>query len=216
MSYIVFDLETIHDSDNFVRPEDDKFPPAHQHHIVAIGRVLLNDNLVPTKMTCPASPNEHELLQSFCDSVEHYSKKAILVSWNGRRFDFPCLVARCLHHRISIPWYWQNRKLRMRYEAHGHMDLCDVMSEYGAGWFMSLNDAAVLCGIPGKVGEGASVEELVSEGRWEALRDYCQNDLRITSHVLARHRYAAGQLSEAHLSYVEAAWEMWLAGELDL
>ncbi|MHC4406949.1 MAG: hypothetical protein ACYTG0_45615 [Planctomycetota bacterium] len=36
MSYIVFDLETIHDSDNFVRPEDpDKFPPAHQHRIVA-------------------------------------------------------------------------------------------------------------------------------------------------------------------------------------
>ncbi|MHC4406950.1 MAG: 3'-5' exonuclease family protein [Planctomycetota bacterium] len=167
-------------------------------------------------MTCPAAPNEKELLLAFCNSVEHYGRRATLVSWNGRRFDLPCLVARCLHHRISIPWYWQNQKLRKRYADAGHIDLCDVMSEYGAGWRMSLDDAAVLCDIPGKTGEGASVEELVSEGRFEDLSDYCQNDLRITSNVFARHRYAAGQLSEVQLNAVDTAWEMWLAGELKL
>lgn len=216
MSYIVFDLETIHDSDNFVRPEDDKFPPAHQHKIVAIGRVMLDENLVPTKMTCPAAPNEHELLQAFCNSIEHHGRGMPLVTWNGRRFDFPCLVARCLHHRIPIPWYWGNYRLRKRYDDAGHLDLCDVLSEYGAGWYMSLDDAATLCGIPGKTGEGSSVEKLVSEGNWEELVDYCKNDLRITAQVFARHRHAAGLLTEVHLSYVEAAWEMWLAGELEL
>jgi hypothetical protein len=35
-----------------------------------------------------------------------------LVSWNGRGFDLPVIVARCLRHGLAFPWYYAGEARR--------------------------------------------------------------------------------------------------------
>ncbi len=208
--YIVFDLETGYDDDNFVPHESGRFPPPHEHYVVAVGRALLDENCMPLRTACPVSfDNEKKLLQSFSKTVGHFGRSADLVSWNGRSFDLPVINARCLSHKISLPWYYDNRDLRYRYTNKGHLDLMEALSEYGAGKFMSLGAAAQLCGLSGKTNTGSSVAELIEEENDYDLGWYCINDIRITACLLARYRLLRGSLNAEQVEKVETAWDEW-------
>lgn len=208
--YLVVDIETIHDDDSFVAPEDDRFPPVHHHQIVCIGRALLDEKCRPLRTACPVNvKDEAKLIDQFSRSFTHYGRNCVLVTWNGRGFDVPCIAVRSLRHRIRLPWY--NQDVNHRYKSSRHLDLQDVISNYGA-WRggMSLNDAATLCNIPGKTGKGASVADLVDEKQYKALSWYCINDVRVTASVLAvwlcSHRNA---LTPDEVEASLAAWDAW-------
>ncbi len=118
-----------------------------------------------------------------------------LVTWNGRRFDLPVLMARSLALGIPQPWYFNRKGMRYRFSEEGHLDLCDQVSDFGAGRFMKLDDLARACGIPGKGGlDGASVEALYLAGRIAEIRAYCLSDVVMTARLFARWLVLKGAL----------------------
>ena len=209
--YIVFDRETYHDSDNFVPPKDDKFPPPFQHRVVAIGRALLDENCMPLRTACPVNlEDERGLLKGFSKSVQQHGKNADLVSWNGRTFDMLVITSRSMRHMIELPWFYNNRDMRLRYSAKGHIDLMDHLSHFDYRSAMKLSAAADLCSLDGKTANGLSVAQLVEEDRTEELGWYCINDVRITACMMARFKRLRGELSVVQVKAVESAWEDWM------
>lgn len=208
--YFVFDIETIHDT-QFPSPEDGAFPPGHQHQVVAIGMAKLDRKCRLLKKGMFSGLDEASILDKFSRTGANFitAKEAIaLVTWNGRGFDFPTIVARCMKHLVQIPWYYTARDVRYRYSFAGHVDLMDWFRDHGAGrWPMSLNDAAVLCGISGKTSDGPKVAEMVAENRWDELKNYCFQDVRITGTLLARHLYTKGELTKSEYITAEKSWD---------
>lgn len=202
MSYLVLDIETVPDLEIWTRPEPEPgkelaFPPPAAHRVVAIGVALFNDELGFVKIGAIAHrKDEPDMLREFSEYVD--KNRPTLVTWNGRGFDLPVLMHRCMRHRIPMPWYYQARGYRYRYSDEGHCDLMDVFGDYGAARNGKLDVAAKLIGLPGKSpGEsGASVEEMWRAGKATEIRDYCLRDVAMTSFLLLRYHLMSGKLTE--------------------
>jgi predicted PolB exonuclease-like 3'-5' exonuclease len=118
-----------------------------------------------------------------------------LVTFNGRRFDVPVLVARCMRLGIPWPWYWREKSARIRYNSDGHLDLSDELTDFGATPPCGLDAWSRMIGLPGKTGDGASVEGLAAAGEWERIGRYCAQDVRLTGALLLRWLLVRGRVS---------------------
>jgi hypothetical protein len=221
-SYLVLDIETVPDQTLYnppiVEPGAERpFPPLCMHRPIVIGALLLDgayqlrrlgvfgeprgarpthggERLVPA----PSEEAERALLEDFSQFVER--KRAHLVTFNGRGFDLPVLVLRCLRHGVALPWYYRERDYRYRFSEDGHLDLCDFLSEHGAasGRGLTLDTAAKLVGLPGKVGvDGSQVEGMYKAGRLDEIKNYCLADVVQTAFLFLRFRLLTGRLSLA-------------------
>ena len=191
------------------------FLPAPQQRVVAISVVLrTHDGLKIFSLGDEQSP-ERELVQRFFDGLERYTP--VLVSWNGSGFDLPVLSYRALRHGVNAHRYWEagesDRDFRYnnylsRYHWR-HIDLMDVLSGYGASGRASLDLAAQLVGLPGKLGiGGAQVWPAYRRGELNAIRDYCETDVLNTYLLYLRFQLVRGELDAAsyqnELAVVEA------------
>ena len=134
------------------------FLPLPQHRIVAISAVLrTRDDLHVFSLGDPES-SEKELVERFYDGLERYAPE--LVSWNGAGFDLPVLHYRSLLHGVVAERYWEigDRDREFRYNNYlsrfhwRHVDLMDVLAGFQIGGRSSLEQAAVLLGLPGELG----------------------------------------------------------------
>ena len=94
--------------------------------------------------------------------------------------------------------------------------MMDVLSAYQPRATASLNDIAVLCGFPGKLGiDGSAVQGLYDTGDLSAIRHYCETDVMTTYLVYLRFQRLRGQLSAAayHADLDKA--RQWLADKND-
>jgi predicted PolB exonuclease-like 3'-5' exonuclease len=180
------------------------FLPPPQQRVVAISVLLRSgDGLRIFSLGDEQSP-ERELVQRFFDGLERYSPT--LVSWNGSGFDLPVLNYRALRHGINAHRYWEvgegDRDFRYnnylaRYHWR-HIDLMDVLSGYGASGRASLELAAQLIGLPGKLGiGGAQVWPAYRRGEIAAIRDYCETDVLNTYLIYLRFELTRGELDAA-------------------
>ena len=196
-----------------VRQND--FLPPPQQRVVAISVLLRSgDGLRIFSLGDEQSP-ERELVQRFFDGLERYAP--VLVSWNGSGFDLPVLNYRALRHGVNAHRYWEvgesDRDFRYnnylsRYHWR-HIDLMDVLSGYGASGRASLELAAQLIGLPGKLGiGGAQVWPAYRRGEIAAIRDYCETDVLNTYLIYLRFELTRGELDAAayqkELAVVEA------------
>jgi 3'-5' exonuclease len=237
MNTLVFDIETVpdvelgrrlyglHDLDDagvakamFAKQRQlrqNDFLPPPQQRVVAISVVLRSrDGLKIFSLGDEQSP-ERELVQRFFDGLERFAP--VLVSWNGSGFDLPVLNYRALRHGINAHTYWEvgesDRDFRYnnylsRYHWR-HIDLMDVLSGYGASGRASLELAAQLIGLPGKLGiGGAQVWPAFRRGELGAIRDYCELDALNTYLIFLRFELTRGALDAAtyqkELEVVEA------------
>jgi predicted PolB exonuclease-like 3'-5' exonuclease len=237
MNTLVFDIETVPDVELGRRLYDlgdlddagvaqamfakqrqlrqNDFLPPPQQRIVAISVLLRSrDGLRISSLGDEQAP-ERELVQRFFDDLERYSPT--LVSWNGSGFDLPVLNYRALRHGVNAHRYWDvgegDRELRFnnylsRYHWR-HTDLMDVLSGYGASGRASLELAAQLIGLPGKLGiGGAQVWPAYRRGEIAAIRDYCEIDVLNTYLIYLRFELTRGVLDAAtyqkELEVVEA------------
>ena len=139
-----------------------------------------------------AYPDERAQLLAFSEFVDRHSPT--LVTWNGRGFDLPVLVLRCLRHGVTMPWYYRRSTVRHRYSDEGHLDLADVLADRGATRMTSLDNAARLIGLPGKLGvDGSQVDGLFRAGRLEEIRRYCLTDVIQTGCLFLRYLLLAGR-----------------------
>ena len=205
---LVLDIETIPDRALFAPPEpspggERPFPPLYACRPVVIGVMWLDEELALRRLgTVGEGKDEAGMMADFAEFMDN--RRPQLVTWNGRGFDLPVLLLRSLALGLTWPWYYRERDYRYRYSEGGHLDLCDFLSDHGAARMTSLDGAARLIGLPGKVGvDGSQVEGLFHAGQLEALRRYCLSDVTQTAFLFLRYRLLVGQMDRAQ--YQKAA-----------
>ncbi|HEX7048219.1 MAG TPA: 3'-5' exonuclease [Gammaproteobacteria bacterium] len=224
MSVLVFDIETVPDLETGRRLHglqglDDAdtaramfhlrrneaghdFLPLHLHRVVAISCVLANHDSVKVWSLGEPDAPEAELVKRFYDGLDRYTPD--LVSWNGSGFDLPVLHYRALAHGISAPRYWEMGESDQSFRWNNylsrfhwrHLDLMDVLAAYQPRAAAKLDQIAVLCGFPGKLGmDGSKVFDTWLDGGIGAIRDYCETDVINTYLVYLRFELMRGKLN---------------------
>jgi predicted PolB exonuclease-like 3'-5' exonuclease len=204
--YLILDIETIPDTERWIRPDtagDPPFPPTWAHRIIVLGCLWLDHQyrlkrfgVIGEKEASPGPPDvrERNLLEDFTRFVGR--ARPVLVTYNGRSFDLPVIVMRSLCHAISLPWYYRDRDVRYRYSAEGHLDLCDWLADHGAARAGKLDAIARLIGLPGKIGvDGSQVEGLYQAGQVESIQKYCLADVAQTALLFLRFRLLQGLIA---------------------
>ena len=158
------------------------FLPPHLHRVIVISCVLRHGDEVRVFSIGEPDATEEIAIQRFFEGINKYMPQ--IVSWNGRNFDLPVLVARGLINGVAAACFWDtgqdNKDAKWanyinRFHDR-HLDLMDVLSLYGARG-SPLDELARLSGFPGKLGVGgASVWDSYRRGAIAAIRDYCETD----------------------------------------
>lgn len=204
---IIFDIETVADENLWQPPEEnpDAFPPVIACRPIVISYVHINGNNTPVRLASirgePGKSHdldglEPEILRKWAD---HLIKcRPPLVSWNGRRFDFPVLLQRCFAHGIHHLDPLEKGSYGYRYSTDMHADLMDMLGVYGAARACSLDITARAIGLPGKAFEsGSSVGELFAAGEYERICTYCETDAFQTAGAWLRWLLVSGALTMA-------------------
>ncbi len=220
-SFLVLDIETVPDSDLSWDAAVDGFPPAPFHQVVALGVLWLDGEHSLKKLGAfggeeNAPPDESRVLGEFAEFIGE--RHPTMVTFNGRRFDLPVLANRMLKHGVQFPAYYAGRSegpdYRYRYSDEGHMDLADLLTDFGASRMPSLTALAQLVGMPGKMDvDGSKVQSMYEHGRHAEIRDYCLHDVVQTTFVFLRSELLRGRLSRDE--YRNRAEALWTALERD-
>jgi 3'-5' exonuclease len=194
--YLVLDLETVTDPALTDLEKDksgkERFPPPPAQEIVCVGFAFVQDLRVLEWGVL--DDDEETQLRRLTASIA--TADPCLVTMNGRHFDLPVVVARCLARGVAFPWYYATRAPRYRYSHESHLDLMDLLCDYGAGPKASLDAWARLVGWPGKQGsDGSSVPALLASGGVLAVADYCMRDVAQTVAVFLRSELLRGHVS---------------------
>ena len=158
------------------------FLPPHLQRVIVISCVLRTEEGVRVFSIGEPDATEEVAIQRFFDGIGKYVPQ--IVSWNGRNFDLPVLVARGLIHGVTAACFWDTGQDDKDFRFSNyinrfhdrHTDLMDVLAIYG-GRGLALDEVSKLAGFPGKLGVGgAAVWESYRSGAMAAIRDYCETD----------------------------------------
>jgi predicted PolB exonuclease-like 3'-5' exonuclease len=142
----------------------------------------------------------HIMTRHFWVGWEKYHHPT-LVTFNGRTFDLPLLELAAFRYGISIgAWFAPGMKWdqpRSRYNVEAHLDLHDLLVNFGATRFTGgLNLAAHLLGKPGKLDvQGYMVQDLHDAGQLMTINNYCRCDVLDTYFVFLRTMVVLGRLT---------------------
>ncbi len=239
--YLVFDIESVADADlvaklrygreglpptEAVRRYRDELLEKYQSDFipytfqlpvsVAVGKVTDDFRLLDVVVLDEPQFRPHVIAENFWRGWEKYGRPT-LVSFNGRGFDVPLLELAAFRYGISVPgWFQAGGKSfdqpRNRYNAKAHIDLCELLTNFGSTRFTGgLNLAANLLGKPGKMDvQGDMVQDMYEAGRLAEINDYCRCDVLDTFFVFLRSRVVAGQVSLATEQKIIAQTKEWL------
>lgn len=206
--FLVLDIETVPDPDLYKPPDlpagtEKPFPPLYAHRPIVLGVLWLDEQYAFRRIgVIGEHDDEVGMLRDFSSFVEQW--RPHLVTFNGRSFDLPVIMLRCLRHGVPLHFFFQDRDYRYRFTDAGHIDLYDFLSEHGAARVGSLDAIAHVIGLPGKVGvDGSQVEALYNAGQIQNIKNYCLMDVAQTAFVLLRYRLLQGALDRD--SYVRLA-----------
>lgn len=226
ISYLVFDIESIADGDlvSTIRFPGEQLPAADA--VQRYREMLLDKNgsdFVPYTFQVPISiavakvtedfrlvdlvaldePDfrSHVMTKLFWKGWEAYHHPT-LVSFNGRGFDVPLLELAAFRYGLPISdWLATTgpnyKQPRYRYNLESHLDLQDILTNFGASRFNGgLNLAATMLGKPGKMNvKGDMVQDLYDQGKLDSINDYCRCDVLDTYFVFLRVSVLRGQLT---------------------
>ena len=226
VSYFIFDIETIGDGDLIgkVRYPNDELTP--EEALARYRAQLLAEtgkDVLPVTFVLPISVavakvdadyrlldvavldsplfRPHVIVRHFWQGWNAYGRPT-LVSFNGRGYDLPVLELAAYRYGYPVP-AWFNveartyEQARNRYNSQAHLDLLDLMSNFGATRISGgLNLLANLIGKPGKTGvDGSQVQGMYEAGEVVAINDYCRCDVLDTYFVFLRTRVILGKLT---------------------
>ena len=182
--------------------ESDFIPYTFQIPIsVAVAKVSGRFELVDLVVLDSPEFRPHVIAENFWRGWESY-RRPTLVSFNGRGFDIPLLELAAFRYGLQVPgWFDLKSKTydqpRNRYNTQAHIDLCDLLTNFGATRFTGgLNLAANLLGKPGKMDvQGDMVQDMYEAGRLAEINDYCRCDVLDTYFVFLRSRVLSGELT---------------------
>ncbi len=163
----------------------------------------------------------HIIAENFWRGWEAY-KHPTFVTFNGRAFDLPLMELAAFQFGIPIKSWLDDscrsfEQPRYRFNSKAHLDLQDMLVNYGASRFNGgLNLAATLLGKPGKMSvQGDMVQDMFEEGKLEEINDYCRCDVLDTYFVFLRTRVITGKLSLDREQELVAETKEWLLERAD-
>jgi 3'-5' exonuclease len=225
-AYLVFDIETVADGRLIQRiryPSEPQLSPAET--IAKHRQVLLRDkgsDFIPLNFQLPVSVaiclagadfrlqkitsidrprfRPQVITRDFWRGWRSYGRPT-LVTFNGRCFDVPVLELAAFRYGLPLTgWMLEGAKSwedpRNRYQTKAHIDLQDLLGNYGAAWMHGgLNLLATVLGKPGKMAtKGDMVQDMWDGGEHLAIDDYCYCDALDTYFVFLRSRVLLGQI----------------------
>ena len=240
MNVLVFDIETVPDVELGRRLYDleglddasvarvmffkqqqarnSDFLPLPQHRIVVISMILRSREGLSIFSLSEEGSDERQIVQRFYDGLERFTPD--LVSWNGGGFDLPVLHYRAMRYGVTAARYWEvgESDREFRYNNYlgrfhwRHIDLMDVLAGYQPSGRASLEQVALLCGCPGKLGmSGDQVWDYYQRKELAAIRGYCETDVLNTYLLYLRFQLMRGVLDESRyreeLAQLEAKLE---------
>ena len=186
---------------------------------VVIAKVAQDFRLLDIVTLDPPAYRPHVITRHFWTGWEKY-KRPTLVTFNGRSFDVPLLELAAYRYGISVPrWFSTSPKSweqpRNRFNAQSHLDLQDILVNFGATRFHGgLNLAANLLGKPGKMAvQGYMVQDMYDEGRLDEINDYCRCDVLDTYFVFLRTMVMVGAMTLEREQEIVGAAHQWLQSE---
>lgn len=200
--------------------ESDFIPYTYQIPVsVAIAKVSSRYELLDLVVLDEPEFRPHKITRDFWVGWEKYGQPT-LVSFNGRSFDLPLLELAAFRYGIPVQ-RWFNTQLktydqpRNRYNTLAHLDLYDLLTNFGATRFTGgLNLAANLLGKPGKMDvQGDMVQDMFEASKLAEINDYCRCDVLDTYFVFLRTRVLLGQLSLDEEQGLIAATKEWLIAQ---
>ncbi len=197
------------------------FLPYEQQRVVAISCALRSRDGFKVWSLGDVDSTEAQLVERFFDGIERFSPD--LISWNGSGFDLPVLTLRALAAGVQAPRYWEtgDGDTAFRYNNYlsryhwRHTDLMDVLSAYQGRGRVSLQNAAYLLGLPGKLGfSGAQVWDAWLAGNLIGIRQYCETDVLNTYLIFLRFQMLRGHFTrERYAEEVERVKALLRAGK---
>jgi predicted PolB exonuclease-like 3'-5' exonuclease len=188
---------------------------------VAIAKVAADFRLLDLVVLDEPEFRPHIITEHFWRGWDRY-KRPTLVSFNGRSFDLPLLELAAFRYGVNVPgWFNTQAKSweqpRNRYNTESHLDLHDLLVNFGATRFNGgLNLAANLLGKPGKMEvQGHMVQDLYAAGQWAEINDYCRCDVLDTYFVFLRSRVLTGNLTIDQEQDLVAQTKDWLLERAD-
>ncbi len=188
---------------------------------VAAGKVTADFRLEDVVVLDEPQFRPHVITENFWRGWEKY-RRPTLVSFNGRGFDLPLLELAAFRYGLGAPaWFQETSRSfdqpRYRYNTIAHIDLCDLLTNFGATRFNGgLNLAANVLGKPGKMEvEGDMVQDMYDAGRLAEINDYCRCDVLDTYFVFLRTRVLTGQLRLDAERNLIAETKQWLEARAD-
>jgi 3'-5' exonuclease len=183
---------------------------------VAVAKVGADYRLLDLLVLDAPQFRPHVIARHFWQGWNHYGRPT-LVSFNGRGYDIPVLELAAYRYGFPVPAWFnvearQYEQSRNRYNSDAHMDLFDLVSNFGAARLSGgLNLLANLIGKPGKAGvDGSQVQDMYDRGETTAINDYCRCDVLDTYFVFLRTRVLLGKLTLEAERELVAATKMWL------
>lgn len=197
------------------RRDSDFFPiTLHLPISIAIGNVGDDYVLNAVESLGLADYSEENLIREFWSRYERFA--GTLVSFNGRRFDFPVLELAALRHGIPAPLHFEDdSQARSRYSSARHYDLFDYLTNHGAVSLAGGMDLLLkMIGMPGKTGmDGSMVQEYFEAGRLGEIHHYCRSDVVQTYFLFLRVALMRGEISEATYRAASEASQHFMAEE---
>ena len=244
VKYLVFDIESRADAELVARiryPEENLAPEEAVRRYRAELMEKFETDFIPYTFQVPTSIavakvggdfrladlvvldepefRPHVMTEYFWRGWEKYGRPT-LVTFNGRGFDVPLLELSAFRFGIAVPhWFALGQKAyenpRNRYNSSAHLDLCDLLTNFGATRFNGgLNLAANLLGKPGKMGvQGAMVQDMYESGRLAEINDYCRCDVLDTYFVFLRTQVVVGNLNLESEQSLIADTKSWLESQ---
>lgn len=183
---------------------------------VVVGKLTADFRLIDLVALDEPEGRPHVIADRFWRGWEAY-RRPTLVSFNGRGFDLPILELAAFRYGLNLStWFASAAKAfeqpRNRYNALSHIDLCELLTNYGATRFTGgLNLAANLLGKPGKMDvQGDMVQDMFDAGRLKEINDYCRCDVLDTYFVFLRSRVLLGQLTLQEEHTIISQTKAWL------
>lgn len=148
--------------------------------IVAVG--IKHDEEIAVSM---CSDNEKEIISSLLLNIEESDR---VLTFNGRCYDFPVLLARAAAHGIKVPRDVVKIAYEYRFKPNLHIDISDMMTLFGAGSKAPLEAYCVTYGIPNpkEVSSGGDVLTLYRAGEYDKIAAYVKADVEATYAVYSR------------------------------
>jgi predicted PolB exonuclease-like 3'-5' exonuclease len=137
------------------------------------------------------------LIERFVDSLGE-TPSPQLVGFNSSSFDLPVLRYRAFALAVPAQTIHGNNGKDYWYRyGWDHVDICDVISGFGASARPTLAELAALTGIPAKIDgmDGSLVESMVAGGRLEELAAYCDTDIFVTYLLFLRFSLVTGWIN---------------------